>query len=157
MVLSETASSDFPSNLCRTEAIDMIYQVNNPQFLDKLLACSREACLVCHNLINIRRDPGLQMTCGHWQCEGCSELLAEHCSICHREDLNRSLPCPMCEHHVLMYQTRTCVDCEQLCCVHCTERTFCCIRNPEDSHDYCYHARCVDCVSDPIVEPMVEW
>ena len=47
-----------------------------------------EECLVCYKEINKIRDCGLELLCGHWHCEKCTNILAEHCSICDRSTLN---------------------------------------------------------------------
>ena len=50
-------------------------------------------CLVCYAPVSKTLCPGLQMQCGHWHCEPCTDLLAEHCSICKRSMLNVERPC----------------------------------------------------------------
>ena len=104
-----------------------------------------ETCIVC-----LRDDMdtvvccGLQLPCGHWQCERCSNKLAGHCAICHRNFLNTPTPCHNCGTPKVMHQSRVCDVCERLCCVSCSTPSECCVDN---DGPVCVHARCGECVA----------
>lgn len=106
-----------------------------------------ECCLVCHKDIDTRRDCGLRLPCGHWQCERCSMILAEHCSICHRSVINISVPCLTCQEPTVMYQSRCCIVCQVLCCEKCSVPTRCCQWSNLDD-ERCVHVRCsIECTT----------
>ena len=102
-----------------------------------------ETCLVCYKEINKVRDCGLELLCGHWHCEKCTNILAEHCSICDRSTLNKQFPCRMCGNSIKMFQSRVCQSCENLCCTNCGTKDYCCFW-PE-FNEHCDHVVCSNC------------
>ena len=108
----------------------------------KMTSVETETCLVCHSDINVTMSPGLQQSgCGHWHCELCFNTLAEQCSICHREVLNKRIPCENCSRPTVMYQSRCCESCERLCCTSCSTASNCCSQG-------CVHAICDRCPTE---------
>ena len=108
-------------------AVSLGQAVGEDGTLVKLAGALMEECIVCYASIDPTMSPGLKMRCcGKYQCERCQNILAEHCSICHRETINNKIPCEKCGIPVQMFESRCCVKCENLCCVNCSEPTYCC-------------------------------
>jgi hypothetical protein len=101
-------------------------------------------CLVCYAPVNKTLYPGLQLQCGHWHCEACTNLLAEHCSICHRGVLNLEDPCSSCSRPVKMFEIRVCENeaCGRFCCQYCSVAQHCCSFGDDRT---CTHSVCSRC------------
>ena len=103
-------------------------------------------CLVCYAPVSKTLCPGLQMQCGHWHCEPCTDLLAEHCSICNRSMLNIERPCISCARSVKMFETRVCENeaCGVVCCKYCSVARHCCDFGGDRTCTHSVCSRCAD-------------
>ena len=87
-------------------------------------------CIVCFKHIHVASCPGLKTRCcGQYQCETCMQVLAEHCAICDRRNLNRQIPCETCQRQTSMFLSRVCESCDHLCCISCSEKMNCCVNS----------------------------
>ena len=102
-----------------------------------------EECLVCYKEINPTMSPGLKNEfCGHWHCERCTSILSDHCSICNRYMLNIKRICTSCRVQKVVFQSRECIECYDLCCVSCGIKEYCCRYS---ANEFCIHVSCLNC------------